>query len=73
MGLAPLVVSRLYEQVAGIARQGVAVLIVEQFAAAALGIADHAAVLVRGRVERQGQPDDVLRAELSALYLGSST
>jgi branched-chain amino acid transport system ATP-binding protein len=73
MGLAPLVVSRLYEQVAGIAGAGVAVLIVEQFAAAALGIADHAAVLVRGRVERHGQPDDVLRAELSALYLGSST
>src|SRR3954471_6838675 len=54
MGLAPLVVSRLYEQVAEIARQGVAVLVVEQFAAAVLGIADHAAVLVRGRIERQG-------------------
>jgi len=73
MGLAPLVVSRLYEHVAEIARQGVAVLIVEQFAAAAFRIADHAAVMVRGRVERQGPPDDVLRAELSALYLGSST
>ena len=72
MGLAPLVVGRLYEQVAEIARQGVAVLVVEQFAAAVLGIADHAAVLVRGRVERQGRPDDALRAELSALYLGSS-
>jgi branched-chain amino acid transport system ATP-binding protein len=73
MGLAPLVVSQLYEHVAGIARQGAAVLIVEQFAAAAFGIADHAAVLVRGRVQRQGRPDDVLRAELSALYLGSAT
>ncbi|NNN28862.1 ABC transporter ATP-binding protein [Streptomyces sp. S3(2020)] len=72
MGLAPLVVSRLYEQVAEIARQGVAVLVVEQFAAAVLGIADHAAVLVRGRVGRQGSPDDGLRDELSALYLGSS-
>jgi branched-chain amino acid transport system ATP-binding protein len=72
MGLAPLVVGRLYEQVAEIARQGVAVLVVEQFAAAVLGIADHAAVLVRGRVERQGRPDDALRAELSALYLGSA-
>jgi branched-chain amino acid transport system ATP-binding protein len=30
-------------------------------------------VLVRGRVERQGRPDGVLRDELSALYLGSST
>ncbi|KKD07820.1 ABC transporter ATP-binding protein [Streptomyces sp. WM6386] len=71
MGLAPLVVSRLYEQVVEIARQGVAVLVVEQFAAAVLGIADHAAVLVRGRVRRQGSPDDGLRDELSALYLGS--
>jgi branched-chain amino acid transport system ATP-binding protein len=73
MGLAPLVVGRLYEQVADIASRGVAVLVVEQFAAAALGIARHVAVLVRGRVERQGPPDGVLRAELSALYLGSST
>jgi ABC-type branched-subunit amino acid transport system ATPase component len=72
MGLAPLIVGRLYEHVAEIARQGVAVLVVEQFAAAALGVADHAAVLVRGRVERQGRPDGVLRAELSALYLGST-
>ncbi|TDD91806.1 ABC transporter ATP-binding protein [Actinomadura darangshiensis] len=73
MGLAPLVVGRLYEQVAEIARQGVAVLVVEQFAAAVLGIADRAAVLVRGRIERQGDPGDGLRAELSALYLGSAT
>ncbi|MGW1717763.1 ABC transporter ATP-binding protein [Streptomyces sp. NPDC002156] len=72
MGLAPLVVARLYEQVAEIARQGVAVLVVEQFAAAVLDIADRAAVLVRGKVQRQGHPDDGLRAELSALYLGSS-
>ncbi|MFJ3415707.1 ABC transporter ATP-binding protein [Streptomyces sp. YS-B37] len=73
MGLAPLVVGRLYEQVGEIARQGVAVLVVEQFAAAVLDICDHAAVLVRGRVERRGHPGDGLRAELSALYLGSST
>jgi branched-chain amino acid transport system ATP-binding protein len=72
MGLAPVVVSRLYEHVAEIARQGVAVLLVEQFAAAALSIADHAAVLVRGRVALQGRPDGALRAALSDLYLGSS-
>jgi branched-chain amino acid transport system ATP-binding protein len=72
MGLAPVVVSRLYEHVAEIARQGVAVLLVEQFATAALSIADHAAVLVRGRVALQGPPDSALRAELSDLYLGSA-
>jgi branched-chain amino acid transport system ATP-binding protein len=72
-GLAPLVVGRLYDQVAEIARRGVAVLVVEQFAATVLGIADHAAVLVRGRVERAGRPDRELRDELAALYLGSPT
>ena len=71
MGLAPVVVARLYEQVAEIAAQGVGVLLVEQFAAAALAIASQAAVLVRGRVARAGSPGDV-RAELSDLYLGSA-
>jgi len=71
MGLAPVVVARLYEQVAEIAAQGVGVLLVEQFATAALAIASQAAVLVRGRVARAGSPGDV-RAELSDLYLGSA-
>ncbi|MFJ9564097.1 ABC transporter ATP-binding protein [Streptomyces fuscichromogenes] len=71
MGLAPLVVAELYELVAEIARQGVAVLVVEQFAAAVLKIADHAAVVVRGRIQWQGHPDGSLQAELSSYYLGS--
>lgn len=73
MGLAPLIVGQLYEEVAEIARQGVAVILVEQFANAVLEFADHAAVLVRGRIEKQGHPDDGLRTELATLYLGSST
>ncbi|MEU6541218.1 ABC transporter ATP-binding protein [Streptomyces sp. NPDC047000] len=72
MGLAPLIVTGLYEQVADIARQGVGVLVVEQFAAAVLKIADHAAVLARGRIPWQGHPDSSLHTELSAYYLGSA-
>ncbi|MGW0246188.1 ABC transporter ATP-binding protein [Nocardia goodfellowii] len=72
MGLAPLVVGQLYEQVAEIARQGVAVLVVEQFAAAILDIADHAAVMVRGRIEHSGRADQALRGDLASLYLGSA-
>ncbi len=71
MGLAPMIVAQLYEQVAEIARQGVAVLVVEQFADAVLDFADHAAVLVRGRIQQQGHPED-LRTELASLYLGSA-
>ncbi|MFJ9737244.1 ABC transporter ATP-binding protein [Streptomyces sp. NPDC101166] len=73
MGLAPVVVAELYELVVEIARQGVAVLVVEQFATAVLKIADHAAVLVRGRIRWQGHPDGSLHAELSSYYLGSPT
>ncbi|QXW04997.1 ABC transporter ATP-binding protein [Rhodococcus globerulus] len=73
MGLAPLIVGQLYEQVALIARAGVAVLVVEQFANTLLEFADHAAVLVRGRIQKQGSPDGALRSELAALYLGSVT
>lgn len=72
MGLAPVVVAELYEHVAELARQGVAVLVVEQFAAAVLKIADQAAVLVRGRIQWQGHPDSSLHAELSSYYLGSA-
>ncbi|MEV5357353.1 ABC transporter ATP-binding protein [Streptomyces sp. NPDC052693] len=72
MGLAPLVVADLYERVVQIAREGVAVLVVEQFAAAVLKIADHAAVLARGRIPWQGHPDSSLHAELSSYYLGSA-
>jgi branched-chain amino acid transport system ATP-binding protein len=73
LGLAPLVVGQLYEQVGEIARRGAAVVIVEQFTATALGLADEVAVLVRGRVEHRGDPDDGLRQQLAGLYLGSST
>lgn len=73
MGLAPLIVGELYEQVALIAEQGVAVLVVEQFANTVLEFSDHAAVLVRGRIQKQGVPDGELRTELAELYLGSLT
>ena len=70
MGLAPVIVERLFEQVTQIAAQGVGVLVVEQFATAALAIASQAAVLVRGKVASIGLPDEV-RAQLSDLYLGA--
>jgi branched-chain amino acid transport system ATP-binding protein len=70
MGLAPLVVGALYEQVAAIAEDGISVLVVEQFARVVLGIADHAAVMVNGKVAVEGRPDELVD-ELSAAYLGA--
>ncbi len=69
MGLAPLVVEELYENVARIAREGVTILVVEQFAKVVLGVADEAAIMAHGRVAAKGEPDE-LAHELSAAYLG---
>jgi branched-chain amino acid transport system ATP-binding protein len=69
MGLAPLVVAGLYETVAHVASEGVAILVVEQFARTVLDVASSAAILVNGVVTRVGSPRD-LEADLSAAYLG---
>jgi branched-chain amino acid transport system ATP-binding protein len=69
MGLAPMIVAELYELVAQIAAEGVAVILAEQFAATALGVATHVAVVVQGRIVASGRPDD-LPPDLAGAYLG---
>ena len=72
MGLAPLIVEELYEVVGQLAREGVSVLVVEQFAKTALAVAEFGAVMVNGRITALGQPQDI-EAELSEAYLGGSS
>src|SRR5258708_26813495 len=65
MGLAPKIVEELYEVIAGIARQGLTILVVEQFAAEVLKVADTGALLINGRITYHGSPDvvgDMIRA-----------
>jgi branched-chain amino acid transport system ATP-binding protein len=69
MGLAPLVVESLYEKVGEIARTGVSILVVEQFARAVLGVADRAAIMVHGTIKTVGAPA-ALAEELQVAYLG---
>ena len=69
MGLAPLIVDELYTVVQQIAAEGVAVLLTEQFARAALRVADRVALVTQGRVVAQGAPDE-LPEDLAAAYLG---
>lgn len=69
MGLAPLIVRELYDVVGALADSGVSVLVVEQFAEAALAVADRAAVLVHGQIVATGGPDEIAE-DLSTLYLG---
>ncbi|MCF2525756.1 branched-chain amino acid ABC transporter ATP-binding protein [Yinghuangia soli] len=69
MGLAPLVVEQLFEIVARIAGTGVTVLLVEQFAQTALGVADLAAVMTGGRITAVGTPQQIASG-LHSAYLG---
>lgn len=59
MGLAPLVVGELYDLIAQLATEGLSILLAEQFAQTALGIAHRAAVMAQGRIELEGTPLDV--------------
>ena len=70
MGLAPLIVTQLYEIVAQVATTGVSILVVEQFASAVLGVADWAGIMLNGRISAFGTPAEI-EAELSAAYLGA--
>lgn len=71
MGLAPLIVSQLYESVAEIARAGVPVLVVEQFAGIGLQFASHVYVMTHGVLTYSGQSaaaDDAIHSA----YLGAT-
>ena len=70
MGLAPIIVDELYTYVERIARSGVSVIVVEQFAHRALAIADRAYIMAHGRVTSEGRPEE-MEAELQASYLGA--
>jgi len=71
-GLAPVVVGRLMTAVRKLAQDGLAVLLVEQFAALALSIGDRAYVLRRGQIVYDGPCPALARSPdlLHRLYLG---
>ena len=69
MGLAPIIVEQLYEQVAALSRTGVTTLVVEQFAGVVLGVADRAAIMLHGTITDVGAPSDI-QSKLSSAYLG---
>jgi branched-chain amino acid transport system ATP-binding protein len=72
MGLAPLVVESLYERVAEIAREGVSIILVEQFARVVLDVAARAAIMVHGVIRSWGTPQE-LASELQLAYLGGGS
>jgi branched-chain amino acid transport system ATP-binding protein len=71
LGLAPRVIGQIGEVIGEINRQGTSVLLVEQNATMALGVADFAYVLDVGRVSLSGRADELSQSdEVQRLYLG---
>lgn len=71
LGLAPLVVARIFEVLKELKSRHVTILLVEQNARQALEIADHAYVLETGRVVNQGDPKRLLCDDtVMKAYLG---
>ena len=71
LGLAPVVVKRLIPTIRTVAESGVGVLLIEQFATVALGLANRAHVMDRGRIRFSGAASE-LRARpelLQSSYL----
>lgn len=60
LGLAPIVVKRLVPVLENVASTGVGVLLIEQFAHVALGLASRAYVLEGGRVRYSGPSQDLI-------------
>jgi branched-chain amino acid transport system ATP-binding protein len=73
LGLAPAVVTELFEQFTRLRDEGMTLLIVDQMADYALAIADRGYVLGGGRVVAEGSPDQLRGAMLDDAYLGSAS
>ncbi len=71
MGLSPILVEEIFAIMQDINRQGTTILVVEQNALMALGVADRGYVLQTGRIVRSGDAKDLLSdPEVQKAYLG---
>ena len=71
MGLSPIMVDKIFEVVRDVFAQGVTILLVEQNASRALGIADRGYVMESGAVTMNGDAKELLNdPRVRAAYLG---
>ena len=71
MGLSPIMVDKIFEVVADIAKQGVTILLVEQNAKRALQLASRGYVMDSGTISMTGTSDELLHdPRVRAAYLG---
>jgi branched-chain amino acid transport system ATP-binding protein len=71
MGLAPILVDEIFAFLGRLATEGHTLLIVEQYVAKALALADLVYLLVRGRIVFAGEPAEIEGTDIFAHYLGA--
>jgi branched-chain amino acid transport system ATP-binding protein len=70
LGLAPVVVRRIYGMLPQILATGLTVLLVEQDVSQALRVASHLQCLLEGHTTLEGRPSDVTPEQVEAAYFG---
>ena len=70
LGLAPVIVQRIYGMLPEILSSGVTILLVEQDVSQALRVATHLQCLLEGHSTLEGRPADVTAAQVEAAYFG---
>ena len=70
LGLAPMMVRRIYGALPELVQEGMAVLLVEQDVAQALRVANRFQCLLEGRTTLEGKPADATTATIEAAYFG---
>jgi branched-chain amino acid transport system ATP-binding protein len=70
MGLAPLVVVELFEIVRQLSEEGITIVLAEQFVHTALTVATGGAIVVHGRIEHVGSPEELRQAAANAYLSG---
>ena len=70
LGLAPVVVQRIYGTMPQILASGITVLLVEQDVSQALRVASHLQCLLEGHTTLEGRPADVTPQQVEAAYFG---
>jgi branched-chain amino acid transport system ATP-binding protein len=72
LGLAPIVIERIYEFLPTIVAQGIGVLLVEQDVSQALAVATRVHCLLEGTTSLVGAPNELSPADIESAYFGTA-
>jgi branched-chain amino acid transport system ATP-binding protein len=72
LGLAPVIVQRIYDTLPQILESGITVLLVEQDVSQARRVANRLQCLLEGRTTLEGKPEDFTPEQVEAAYFGAT-